>query len=235
MDNNYNYHFFVDTTPQSGTPTWAEVAEGINNLDASLNEVVQKYSFLSGQGWGSSEVTGGQVSVKFKGVRTQGDAAQDYIYGAAVRYNFGDARKTHFKITDPDGTAISGSCTLNNIDKKGGDTTKGMEINFTVSFNGKPTIGNALAVLSVVSAASATQTGYTTVTVTPYKDSKNSYVYKTGTSVDLPAYGVAPSGYTTWDGASDIEATTGNEIAIVECLSDGTAKAGGKTLVVSKA
>lgn len=71
MDNNYNYHFFVDTTPQSGTPTWAEVAEGINNLDASLNEVVQKYSFLSGQGWGSSEVTGGQVSVKFKGVRTQ--------------------------------------------------------------------------------------------------------------------------------------------------------------------
>ena len=235
MDNNYNYHFFVDTTPLQAEPTWAEVAEGISNLESSLNEVVQKYSFLSGQGWGSSEVTGGQITVKFKGVRTQGDVAQDYIYSPAVRFNFGDARKTHFKITDPDGSAISGNCTFTDIEKKGGDTTKGMEIDFTVAFNGKPTLGNALALLSVVSAASATTAGSTTVSVTPFKSTGDSYVYKTAATVTLPAFGATPTDFTTWDGAADIVATTGNEIAIVELFPSGTAKAAGKTVVVSKA
>jgi len=93
----------------------------------------------------------------------------------------------------------------------------------------------ALGPLTVVSAAGTTS-GKTAVTVTPSLTSGNSYKYKTTSTVTLPALNDAAStGYTAWDGAAEISATSGNEILIVEVDATGAVKKAGKTTVTAKA
>lgn len=86
--------------------------------------------------------------------------------------------------------------------------------------------------LTVTSVAGAT-TGTTKITVTPELECGNSYKYKTASTVTLPTYGDALTGYTTWDGVSNIAATTGNEIVIAE-VSNGVCVKAGKATVVAK-
>ena len=232
MDINYGYHFYVDISPAQTEPSWAEVSEGIENFDKSLNEVVNDFQFFSGQGWGSSEVTGGQLVLTLTGRRIRGDAAQDYIFNPASWYNFGDARKTRFKMTSPGGYQLIGPCTLANIDTSGGDSTDGTALTFEVRFNGKPTITPELGVLAVTSSAGST-TGTTALVVVPAKAAANIYKYKTDVSVTLPDYEGVTTGWTAWNGTSEVTATTGNEIAVVECLASGLAIKGGKTTVIA--
>lgn len=94
----------------------------------------------------------------------------------------------------------------------------------------------SLAKLAVASVAGAT-TGKTKITVSPSKDEyTNVYYYKTSaTAITLPLYGTTLTGYTLWAGTSEITATTGNFIAVVECTASGKALAGGTATVVSKA
>lgn len=76
----------------------------------------------------------------------------------------------------------------------------------------------AIGVLTVASAA-GDNAGETAITVTPALGSGNSYVYLLGTALELPSGGevCSPSdGYISWDGTSDIAATTGQEILVVE-------------------
>lgn len=65
--------------------------------------------------------------------------AQDYIFSNAVKNAFGDARKTTFKIVDPAGDTITGSCTLAKISESIGDANKPSDISVEIHFNGKPT------------------------------------------------------------------------------------------------
>ena len=96
--------------------------------------------------------------------------------------------------------------------------------------NIQPTLG-ALTVKST----EGTDTGDTKITVTPAKTGSNVYKYKTGATVKLPVYDEnVTSGWTAWDGAEDITATNGQQIGIVEATSDGKARKGGVTTVVSK-
>lgn len=90
----------------------------------------------------------------------------------------------------------------------------------------------ALGELTVVSVAGSTS-GKTAITVTPEKESGNYYKYKTDTTVDMPSYGDSSASYTTWNGTSDITATTGNEIVIAEVDTNGVILKAGKTVVVS--
>lgn len=95
---------------------------------------------------------------------------------------------------------------------------------------------STLGSLTVTSIAGST-TGDTFLTVTPTLTSGNSYMYKTAASVTLPAYNDVcntTAGYTTWNGTSDITATTGNEIAVIEVDSSYKAIKAGKTTVTSK-
>lgn len=94
-------------------------------------------------------------------------------------------------------------------------------------------IPHVLENLTIVSVAGET-TGDTKITVSPAKAYGNSYMYKTDTSVSLPNYGdVISTGYTAWDGTSEITATSGNKIAIIEVDSENKALKGGITTVVS--
>ena len=83
-----------------------------------------------------------------------------------------------------------------------------------------PTLGTL-----TVSSAAGTEPGTTKLTVTPGKESTgNVYKYKTDpTTAPTVAYGQNVRTWTSWDGTSDITATTGHKITVVEA--DGTYKA----------
>lgn len=87
-----------------------------------------------------------------------------------------------------------------------------------------------------ITSSEGTETGKTAVIVSTALSDGNSYKYKTGVTLTPPAYGqVCTSGYTNWDGTSEIEATTGNKIMIVEITSENKAVKYGETTVTAKA
>ena len=91
-----------------------------------------------------------------------------------------------------------------------------------------------LDTLVVNSAASSSDTGFTKITVSPSKDSNNSYKYKVADDCKLPPYLGNVKTYATWDGTSEIEAQTGKEIMIIECDPNYRAVKAGITKVVAK-
>ena len=136
---NYDYALKINTTPKAAAPTWAVVSDGFDNISKALNEVLYQGSYLGDHGWGSTEVTGGQLIVTLSGVRKHGDAAQDYIFSDEVKNAWGDARKTTFEITYPDGGKINGNITLAKITEGGGASQGADAITVEIHFNGKPT------------------------------------------------------------------------------------------------
>ena len=94
-----------------------------------------------------------------------------------------------------------------------------------------PTLGT----LTVQSAA-GTDSGDTKLTVTPAKETAtNVYKYKTDPSTaPVVTYGQSVRNWTTWDGVSDITATTGHKITVVEADSTYKAQNSGNTTVASK-
>lgn len=94
---------------------------------------------------------------------------------------------------------------------------------------------SGLGALTVVSVAHSSQAGNTSVYVNPVKGSGNKYKYKTGKTVDYPAYMEDCSSATDWDGVAPIQATTGDKILIIECDSTNKALKAGAAKVTSKA
>lgn len=80
-----------------------------------------------------------------------------------------------------------------------------------------------LGTLTVTSAA-GTGSGNTKITVDPALETGHLYKYKTSASAAPEVeYGQSVRNWTAWDGKSDIKATTGHHITVVEC--DNTYKA----------
>ena len=100
-----------------------------------------------------------------------------------------------------------------------------------IDVDSTPTLGT----LTVQSAA-GTASGDTKLTVTPIKESPtNVYKYKTDPSTaPVVTYGQSVRNWTTWDGVSDITATTGHKITVVEADSTYKAQNSGNTTVASK-
>lgn len=94
-----------------------------------------------------------------------------------------------------------------------------------------PTLGNL-----TINSSAGTDSGTTNLTVTPGKEfNSNVYKYKTdATTAPVVTYGQSVRNWTTWDGVSDITATTGHKITVVEA--DGTYKAlnAGNTTVTAQ-
>lgn len=79
-----------------------------------------------------------------------------------------------------------------------------------------------LGTLTVTSAAGS-KTGDTKVTVSPAAETGHLYKYKVAADAVDVKYGQSVKNWTLWDGKSDITATTGQTITVVEC--DNTYKA----------
>lgn len=54
----YGVKVELDTTPYASARTWVTLDQGFDNLDESLNDVVNEYFFLGDKGFGSDFVTG---------------------------------------------------------------------------------------------------------------------------------------------------------------------------------
>lgn len=86
-----------------------------------------------------------------------------------------------------------------------------------------------------VQSAAGTASGDTKLTVTPIKESPtNVYKYKTDPSTaPVVTYGQSVRNWTTWDGVSDITATTGHKITVVEADSTYKAQNAGNATVTA--
>lgn len=114
-----------------------------------------------------------------------------------------------------------------------GDPILGFFDIVTKKFTAGDYVAPVLGTLTISSAAGSA-TGKTKITVSPSLTSGNKYVYKAASTVTSPAYGDDCSSYTAWDGTSEITATTGNKICIVEVDSNKTAvKAGIATVTAA--
>ena len=100
-----------------------------------------------------------------------------------------------------------------------------------IDVDSTPTLGT----LTVQSAA-GNDSGDTKLTVTPAKETAtNVYKYKTDPSTaPVVTYGQSVRNWTTWDGVSDITATTGHKITVVEADSTYKAQNAGNATVASK-
>lgn len=88
--------------------------------------------------------------------------------------------------------------------------------------------------LSITSTAGKT-TGKTAITVNPSLTSGNSYKYKIGDNLALPAYGDScATGYTAWNGSDEITAESGKTIIVVESDSNNKVVRAGLTVIVAK-
>lgn len=135
---NYNYALKINTAPKETEKKMALISDGFDNISKALNEVLYQGSYLGDGGWGSTEVTGGQLTFTISGVRKHGDEAQDYIFSDAVKHGWGDARKTDFEITYPDGSKLSGDCTLAKITEGGGASQSADAVSVEIHVNGRP-------------------------------------------------------------------------------------------------
>ena len=92
-----------------------------------------------------------------------------------------------------------------------------------------------LGTLTVDSTEGST-TGTTNLTVSPTLETGHLYKYKTNASAAPEVtYGQSVRNWTAWDGKSDISATTGEYITVVECDNTYKALKSGNDTIASKA
>lgn len=141
----YNLTASIGTSATSATPpvwTYAELADGIDNIAEALNEIVQQYFFLKDNGFAQNHVTGMAPSFTLTGRRVIGDAAQDFIFG--TKYGLDTNRQSSFKLeynnATPKKVTITCPCTICNIQEFSGATTDDAAISFEIRFDGEPTV-----------------------------------------------------------------------------------------------
>ena len=137
---NYETEAFINTAPNKDAPVWASVAALTKNMAQSLNEVLYQATYYADKGWGSTEVTGAQMTLTLTGDVKPEDEACKYILSDAVMYGLGKARKTHLKLVK-DKTVIIWPITLANITPAYGDSGAVNALTVTVHGNGRPAIG----------------------------------------------------------------------------------------------
>lgn len=135
---NYETEGFINTAPSETTPVWASIAALTKNMSQALNEVLYQASYYKDKGWGSSEVTGAQLTLTLTGDVKPGDVACDYIMSHKVMYGLGNARKTHLKLVKGN-EAIIWPVTLANITPAHGDSNQPNALTVTIHGNGRPT------------------------------------------------------------------------------------------------
>ena len=133
----------INTTPdKEEAPTWADLGNLTKNMQQALNEVLYQATYWKDKGWGSTEVTGAQLTLTLTGDVKPGDAACDYILSDKVMFELGNARKTHLKLQKGD-KVIIWPVTLAKITPAYGDSGAVNALTVTIHGNGRPSIGTA--------------------------------------------------------------------------------------------
>ena len=224
----------IGVSESLGVWTYAELDATWDNLTEALNEVITQWFPAANNGFADNEVTGMAPVYTLTGKRIVGNTAQDFLF--TKKYQIGSNRRSSIRITKvrSDGTynSITCPCTFCNLVEMAGASTDGSNFSAELRLNGAPTLSDTLPELKVVSVAGTA--GKTLIYVNPALTGGNTYVYKTAASVDLPALDtVLTTGWTAWNGAAEITATTGHEIAIVEINATNEAVKGGLATVTA--
>lgn len=140
---NYETEAFINTTPSESAPVWASMGNIMKNMSQSLNEVLYQATYYKNKGYGSTEVTGAQMTLTVTGDVKPGDTAADYLLSDDVLYGLGDARKTHLKL-QKDKKVIIWPVTLANITPGYGDSNQPNSLSLTIHGNGRPWIGTTV-------------------------------------------------------------------------------------------
>lgn len=137
---NFETEAFINVEPSGEQPDWASVAALTKNMAQSLNEVLYQATYYKDKGWGSTEVTGAQMTLTLTGDVKPGDRACDFLLSDDVMYELGQARKNHLKLVKGD-KVIIWPITLANITPGYGDSGAVNTLTVTIHGNGKPAIG----------------------------------------------------------------------------------------------
>lgn len=133
----------INTAPEAETPTWADLGSLTKNMGQALNEVLYQATYWKDKGWGSTEVTGAQMTLTLTGDVKPDDPACTYLLSDDVMYGLGNARKTHLKLQK--GTkVIMWPVTLANITPAYGDSGAVNSLTVTIHGNGKPSISTSV-------------------------------------------------------------------------------------------
>lgn len=137
---NYETKAFLNTAPSAEAAKWASLDALTKNMSQALNEVLVQGSYYADAGWGSTHVTGAQMTLTLTGDVKPEDEACAYILSDDVMYQFGAARQTHLKLEK--GTkVIIWPVTLANITPAYGDANQPNALTVTIHGCGKPVIG----------------------------------------------------------------------------------------------
>lgn len=137
---NYKTEVLINTSPGEGTPTWASMKAFMKNMSQSLNENLDQGVYYGDEGWGHTNVIGGQFTITVTADVAAGDEACDYIMSDDVRFGFAEARQTHLKLVKGK-KVIIWPVTLANITPAYGDAGAVNALTVTIHGNGKPSIG----------------------------------------------------------------------------------------------
>ena len=137
---NSDYTFEVSENIE--IPVYVPLGAGLSSVSVEGNEEVDQTPYLDGEGFATSDVTGGQITYAFEGHRDYADAGQNLIFGK--QYTYGSARRVLFQVTAPNGDALEGEATIANITGPGGDANMKGEVSFEIHFAGKPTFTPAV-------------------------------------------------------------------------------------------
>jgi hypothetical protein len=127
----------IDVKPMSALPSWESLGKAFKSISQTLGENVYTASYLADSGFSSSEVTGLNFTVTFRGDYIAGDPVIEYIFSREVLYGVGDARKTKLRITKGDRTVIW-DVTMTKIQEAGGDANEPNSVTLELKGAGKP-------------------------------------------------------------------------------------------------
>lgn len=139
---NYETEGFINITPSEAEPTWASIGALTKNMAQSLNEVLYQASYYKDKGYGSTEVTGAQLTLTLTGDVKPGDEACDYLLSDKVLYGLGSDRKSHLKLTKGKKTIIW-PITFANITPAYGESNQPNALTVTIHGNGRPSISTS--------------------------------------------------------------------------------------------
>jgi len=161
-----NYQGMVELDSNfGGTENWVKLATGINNIAPANNDSIDQKTYMDGEGFGSTDVIGMQLTLAVAGDRVLTDDAQNFVF--ENQYELGCGRKTQCRVTDSEGNYKLGGCTICNIVPPGGDAPSKGAFTFEIHFNGKPELFTATSAPALsATVAAGTVSGTTSATLT---------------------------------------------------------------------
>lgn len=107
---NYAHIVELNITPDKPEKTWAWAQRGILECAPESDETTSEDAYYHLLGQIATSVDAVKVAIAMSGHRMYGDPVQDFVQSRAL--GVGKDRETQYRWTMPDGTVLTGDCTL---------------------------------------------------------------------------------------------------------------------------